>query len=459
MQIKTFDVAVIGAGTAGMEACRQAADKGAHTCLIEAEAWGTTCILTGCIPSKLLLAAGDAARRIRRSGAFGLRTPQVEVDGLALMARVREEREHFLAGVLEKIEAIPEDRRLRGRARFLSPTRLQVGDDLQVEAHSIVIATGSRPIMPEPLEPVRERVLTTQSVFDLAAPPASLAVIGAGALGIELALAFGRLGVKVAVFDKASTVAGLKEPDVSRAAAERFAEELELHLETEVEVSADADGLRVAWRSAATGEAVFEQVLAATGRTPAVDGLDLVRAGLKLDDQGVPLHDPRTGRCGESRIFIAGDTNADRPVLHEVALQGRLAGANAATDADEQAPRRPAFSMTFSDPDCAAVGEPLAGLGDDAVWAVFDRGRGRARIDGRRPGFIKLWARRSDGRLLGGEMVGAEMESLAQLYAVLVQQELTAVQALELPFYHPTYAEELKGALEMLASARAQPQA
>ena len=453
MDVQRFDVAVIGAGTAGLEAWRAAEAQGARAVLIEAGPWGTTCIRVGCIPSKLLLAAGDAARRAREAAGFGVHVGEPRVDGRAVMARVRSERDHFLSVAMEKVDAMPADRKLQGRARFTSAGRLDV-DGRAVEADAVVIATGARPQVSKPLQGVGERLLTTDTLFDLEDLPASLAVAGAGSLGIELALAMARLGVEVCVFDKSPTVAGLHDPDVSARAAEFYRAELELITEVEVEAEAAGDEAVVRWTGdGGSGERTFARLLCASGRTPNVDGLGLETTGLKLDEDGVPEHDPATGRCGESGVYIAGDADDDRPVLHEAAFQGRTAGANAARRAADPGPRRPAFALTFTDPDAAVVGEPLRSLGDDAVTACFDEGRGRARMDGRPNGMVKLWARRGGGPVVGGEMVGPGVEGVAQLLAQIVAAKMTPAQALELPFYHPTYAEDLKAALEALDGA------
>ncbi len=453
MDVRRVDVAVIGAGTAGLEAWRAATDAGADAVLIEAGAWGTTCIRVGCIPSKLLLSAADVARKARAAGVFGVRTGEVSVDGRAVMARVRAERDHFLREALKKVDAMPPSARIQGRARFISATRLAVEGGPEIEARSVVIAAGARPQVAPELK-LGDRLLTTDSLFELDDLPASLAVAGAGALGIELALAFARLGVETAVFDKSPTPAGLHDPEVGGRAAELFRQEVELHLEVKVEAEADGDAARVRWSGdAGSGERIFARVLSASGRAPNVEDLGLEATGLKLDDHGVPEHDPATGRCGESRIFIAGDADQDRPVLHEAAFQGRTAGGNAARGGAEPGPKRPAFALSYTDPDCAIVGEPLAALGEEAVCAVFDEGRGRARIEGRPNGMIKLWMRKGGGPIAGAEMVGPGVEGVSQLLAQLIAARATVRQALELPFYHPTYAEELKGALEALDAA------
>ena len=443
---------MIGAGTAGLTARRAAVKAGARVVLINAGPWGTTCVRLGCMPSKLLLAAARAARDARRASVFGVEAGPVRVDGKAVMARVQAERKRFLRSIFEELDEIPAAEKIDGRARFVGPNSLRVDDRVQVEASAVVIATGSSSSVPEPLQPVMDRVLTNETVFDLEELPGSLAVVGAGPLGIELAVAFARLGARTAVFDEGHSVGGLKDREVGRAARELMGAELDLKLGVKVEAVRSPDGVSVRWAGwGGEGEAVFDRVLAAAGRPPNLKDLDLEAAGLELDERGVPRHDPATLRCGNSAVFIAGDANQDLPVLHEASRQGDLAGRNAARLAEIETGVTPArLSIVFTDPDMASVGEPLEALGEGAAVGCCDFGAGRGLIESRAGGTIRLYARREDGILIGGEMVGAGVEHLAHAVAFMVQQRMTARAALELPFYHPTFEEDLKDCLRDL---------
>ena len=276
-------------------------------------------------------------------------------------------------------------------------------------------------------------------------------------LAIDLAreligLGFSRLGVRTAVFNEGDSVGGLKDPEVARAAASVFSRELDLRLGTEIEASKFEGGIRIRWRGkSGEGEEVFDRVLAAVGRHPALDRLDLDATGLHLRSDGVPEHDRATLRCGTSPIFIAGNADHDRPVLHEASREGAVAGAGAACLAAARGESPPAaLSITFSDPDMASIGTPLSALGHDAIFGQCDFEAGRSLIEDRPGGMIRLYARREDGLLAGGEMIGPAVEHLAHLVAVLVQEKVTAERALALPFYHPCYEENLKDCLRDL---------
>jgi dihydrolipoamide dehydrogenase len=450
------DVAIIGAGTAGLSAYDAAREAGADPILIEAGQGGTTCAAVGCMPSKLLIAAAEAARATTRLGLFGLRLDgALRVDGPAAMDRVRRERDHFVAGVLRSVDDIPAERRVRGRAKLLGPNRLSVEGGPEIAAKTIIIATGSTPAVPKPLQSLGDLILTNETVFELADLPRSLAVVGAGAVGLELALAFSRLGVRVRLLDEGDTIGGLKDPEALRALREIIGDEVSLTLGVKVE-SRRADGeAELSWSGESDGRETFERVLVAAGRPPNLAGLDLDRAGLDLDEHGVPVFDPHTMRCGTSAVFIAGDADGDRPVLHEASDDGAIAGRNAAHFPDvAESPRRVPFSIVYTDPEIATVGQPFPEA--EAAGALIghvDLGEsGRARVMGRNAGVLRVYAR-PDGGLTGGVIVGPEAEHLGHLLAFMVQTGMSAFDALALPYYHPTLEESLRAALRKICTA------
>jgi dihydrolipoamide dehydrogenase len=451
MDTRSVDVAVIGAGTAGLVARREAERNGASTVLIESGPYGTMCARVGCMPSKLLIAAADLAHEVSRAGEFGIAVPAgVRVDAAAVLERVRRERDRFAGFVIEDTEALPAEVRLRGRARFLGPTTLLVDDHTRVEARAIVIATGSRPHVPEIFDAVRDRVLVNDDVFELEDLPDSIAVIGSGVIGLELGQALHRLGVRVAIFSRSGHIGPLTDPEVTRSARDVLGAELDLRLDlgrdARFDLRADpAGGVRI-------GDEHFDRVLAATGRRPAVESLDLERAGVALDARGVPVHDARTGRAGDSAIFVAGDVTGDRLLLHEAADEGRIVGFNAAHPGDVRAHvRRTPLSVVFSDPQIALFGERFADLDRDriAIGSVNYADQGRARVMGRNAGLVRVYADRRDGSLLGGEMFGPQVEHTAHLLAWVVGRGVDRI--LELPFYHPVVEEGIRTALRSAA--------
>ncbi|MDB6453470.1 dihydrolipoyl dehydrogenase [Falsirhodobacter sp. 20TX0035] len=436
------DVAVIGAGTAGLAAERHARKNGARTVLIDPAFRGTTCAAVGCMPSKLLIAAASAAHAVRQAPEFGVNA-KATVDGKAVMARVRALRDHFVAGVKDSYDEVPQ--KLKGRARFTSATTLKLDSGEEVTAKAIVIATGAAPSVPKEYEVISDLVLTNETVFELEDLPKRLGVIGAGSLGAELAQAFARLGVEVTLLDSGTGVAGLKGEEAA-CMADFLREDMAVHLEAEVKVARDGAAARLDWDG---GSVTVDRILVAAGRPPALKGLGLEAAGIELDDHGTPVFDKGTLRCGSSTIFIAGDANHDRPVLHEATAEGSIAGRNAANLSDiRSAQRKVPMAIAFTHPNVATVGhvpertETVTGQADYAD-------QGRARVEARNRGFVRLEGD-AEGRILSATLCMPDGEHVAHYFALAISQGMTAAEMLDQPIYHPTVEEGLRKALSQI---------
>ncbi|MFG6487745.1 dihydrolipoyl dehydrogenase [Roseateles sp. BYS78W] len=445
------DVAIIGAGTAGMAAYRAARVHTGRVLLIEADAYGTTCARVGCMPSKLLIAAADAAQAVREAHRFGVQAEPPRVDGRAVMQRVRSERDRFVGFVLETVHGWPEATRLSGRACFIDAHTLDVAGQ-RVEAGAVVIATGSRPrIPPGWRERLGARLIVNDDVFDWTDLPRSVAVVGAGVIGLELAMALHRLGVRVRLFARSSRVGPLTDPELQLLAQRLFAEELPLTLNAgSLDPVLDGEQVRI-------GDECFDLLLCASGRMPNLDGLGLDALPLPRDADGRALVDRHTAQWGNGALFVAGDATDDRPLLHEAADAGRIAGDNAARWPDvHHRPRRAPLAVVFSDPQIAIAGASYAEL--MAAGVAFDTGRvsfsdqGRSRVMLVNRGGLHVYAERGTGRLLGAEMIGPAAEHIGHLLAWSVQRGDTVQQMLDSPFYHPVVEEGLRTALRQLSS-------
>jgi dihydrolipoamide dehydrogenase len=449
------DVAIIGAGTAGLAAERAARKAGAKTLLIDDRFAGTTCASVGCMPSKLLIAAADAALNARKASTFGIET-KTSVDGRAVMARVRKERDGFVAATLKSIEKIPAGICIRLRARFSDKTTLTLDDGRKVSAKAIVIATGSRPSVPKPFQKLGEIVLTNETIFELESLPRSIAVVGAGPLGLELAQAMARLGVETVMFDQGDRIAALRDAAVAKSVRSVLGKEFPIHLGVKLEVEKDGDAARLSWSGASSGTASFERVLVAAGRPPALHDLNLAASGLERSDKGIPKFDPSTLQCGDAPIFLAGDADAQRPVLHEASSEGAIAGRNAASFPKVRKARRAVFlSIMFTDPPLAVVGAPPS---DAMVFGSASYAdQGRARVEARNEGLVRVYAGADTGVIAGATLFGPGMDHIAHLFALAIERRETADTLLQLPFYHPTFEEGLKPALREICEAVKSP--
>ena len=452
------DVAVIGAGTAGLAAYRAAKAAGKRTVVIEGGPYGTTCARVGCMPSKLLIAAAEAAHAIGRAPGFGVHGGPVRIDGREVMARVGRERDRFVGFVLDGVDGIPESDRVRGYAWFLDANTLEVEGGPVVRAKAIVIATGSRPAIPPILDNLGERLVVNDDVFDWDDLPRSVAVFGPGVIGLELGQALARLDVRVVVLGRGGRLGPITDPYVHKAALEAFGADFDVDPDAHVSRVQRVGGeVEIEYLGSHGDKRVerFDYVLAATGRIPNVDQLGLERTGVELGLRGVPVHDPHTLQVGSSHIFIAGDVADDRPLLHEAADEGRIAGENAARYPNVQpGPRRAPLGIVFTDPQIAIVGGGFASLKAHALVAgevSFDD-QGRSRVMLRNKGHLRVYADPTSGKFLGAEMVGPDAEHIGHLLAWALQAGMTIDQMLSMPFYHPVVEEGLRTALRDLAA-------
>ncbi len=456
MTILKTDVAIIGGGTAGMVAWRQARRHTDSVLLIEGSQFGTTCARVGCMPSKLLISAAEAAHAARHAGQFGVHTAGVEVDGQAVMRRVRGYRDQFVDGVLEAIEKIPSEQRLLDRARFRAPMELELASGDVVLPRRIVIATGSRSHVVPMLEAAGQRLVTSDDVFDWTDLPESVAVFGPGVIGLELGQALARLGVRIRMFGIGGAVGPIRDEQIREQALAAFNREFPLDPDARVRAVREAEqGVEIDFDDEAGDPASerFELLLAATGRRPNVDDLGLEHSGLTLDDRGVPRFEKHTLQCGEHPVFIAGDVNNQLPLLHEAADEGRIAGDNAGRWPDIRAgQRRAALSVVFTDPQIMSAGCMIDEIKERcgssfASGSVSFRQQGRSRVIGKNVGLLRVYGEYGSTRFLGAEMLGPAAEHLGHLLAWSAQQGLTVPEMLAMPYYHPVIEEGVRSAL------------
>ena len=455
------DVAIIGAGTAGMSAYRAALAHTPRVLVIESGVYGTTCARVGCMPSKLLIAAAEAAHAVAGAARFGIMAGPAAIDGRAVMARVRSERDRFVGFVVDAVQRWPAEHRLTGHARFVDDHTLQVGA-AQVRAQRIVIATGSRPHVPAAWRAaLGDRLIVNDDVFEWTDLPRSVAVVGAGVIGLELAQALHRLGVQVRLYGRTARVGPATDPELQVLTRQVFDAELPLRTDlAAIEPRRDGDSVvvRTTGRDGSVHEERFDWLLATTGRRPNVDQLGLERTTLPLDPDGMPVHDRRSTQVADRPVFMAGDVNEDRPLLHEAADEGRIAGDNAGRFPDVRIrPRRAPLAVVFSEPQIALAGASHAELCASGI--AFETGRvsfddqGRSRVMGRNQGALHVYAEASTGRFLGAEMLGPAAEHIGHLLAWSAQRGDTVQQMLDSPFYHPVVEEGLRAALRQLQRA------
>lgn len=443
------EIIIVGAGSAGLSALREIRRETDDFVLIDAGDWGTTCAARGCMPSKALIEAANAFHRRHDFAAFGLTGAEhVKAHIPAVLARVRRLRDGFIKGP----QAVPGqlgDRAISGRARLLGPNRVAV-NGREINARKIILAPGSRPVVPKDWQSFGKNILTTDTLFEQPDLPGRMAVVGMGAIGIEMAQALSRLGIEVAGFDTAEALAGLSDPEVITALREALEREFPLYLGAPADLSQSGRAITVA---SASGSFTADAVLAAMGRRPNIDNLGLETLGVPLDDRGMPAIDPTTLRIGDLPVWLAGDANSHLAILHEATDEGHIAGRNAVAEAPKAHCRRTELAIVFSSPGVARVGARLADLepGGIAIGSVDFSTQGRARTAERATGLMRIYADATNAKLLGAEMCVPAAEHMAHLLALALQQNLTVHDMLAMPFYHPVLEEGLRTALRDLA--------
>ncbi len=443
---REVDVAIIGAGSAGLFALSQVRRKTDNYVLIEGGELGTTCARVGCMPSKVMIQVADDYHRrsiFEREGIDG--ADELGLDKPAIMEHVQDLRDVFVDKTLGVTDALDETHLIHGYASFVDGRTIEVNGE-HYKARSIVIATGTVPIIPEAWQSFKDDIITTDEFFELEDLPASVAVIGLGSIGLEIGQALSRLGIDVTGVDLLENVAKLNDPVVNKLAVETISREFPLWLGEAAQLEKTAEGIRV---SSGDKAVVVDKVLASLGRRPNFDQLGLENAALELDKNGVPQFNPETMQCGSTSIYIAGDVNMDRPLLHEAGHEGRVAGYNAVRQSGVAFRRKTGLAITFCDPNVATVGTQLGQL-DESKIAIAEMQFGpvgRALIIGKNRGVLRVYVNKSDGMVLGAAMACVKGEHLAHLLAWSIQQGMTVFDMLKMPFYHPVIEEALQGAL------------
>lgn len=447
------DVAIIGAGTAGMYAMREVLRAGKSFVLIDQGPLGTTCARVGCMPSKVALHAASLWAGRKQMAALGISgSEQLQIDYRQTWQALRTQRDQFADGAVNKARTIAGDRLIMGQARMLSATRISVATangDQQVEAGRTIIATGSRPTRPQWLPGAEQGVITTDELFELEDLPPRIGVIGLGAVGLEMSLALARLGVQVTAAGTGQ-LGGAADPEIADAAEKRFSQEFDLWLGEPAKLEPSGKGWRLCAGQRSTE---VDLVLAALGRQLNSDQLDLAAAGVTLDERQRPQINPHTLQAGDLPIFIVGDANADRALMHEAADEGAMAGFNACQPEPNQFRRKTPLAIAFSDPDLCTVGARYDQL-DPAqilIGSAEGKSNGRARIIGGTDSLIRLYADKHSGKLLGASLLASAGEHLAHQLAWAIQRGETAQSLLEMPFYHPVIEEMLASALQDIA--------
>jgi len=446
---RKVDVAIIGSGSAGLNALGQVRKAKKSFVLINGGPVGTTCARVGCMPSKVAIqTASDFHRRdsILQFGIHG--GEKLSLNRVEAMEHVRQMRDFFVGRVTSQSTDKLGTHFVNGYAKFLSPNTLKVGDEI-IETGATVIATGSSPIIPEPWRGFGDRVLTTDTFFEQEKLPDRIAVIGLGVIGLELGQTLSRWGVEVTGIDALPSIGGIQDPEVLKVAMNQFSTEFPIWTGHPAEIQQEGSMLSV---RSGDRQVLVDKVLVCIGRRPNLKGLGLEAAGVDLDERGIPVFHHETMQLGNSPIFLAGDVTGDRATLHEAADEGKIAGYNASHPGICAFKRKTHIGITFTDPNLASVGLAFHELPDHAISSSMNFAmQARARMMGKRYGILKIYASGLDGTLLGASVFTPHGEHLAHLLAWCVQSGMMVSDLQKMPYYHPVLEEGLQNVIGNLA--------
>ncbi|MGH3359429.1 MAG: NAD(P)H-quinone dehydrogenase [Nocardioidaceae bacterium] len=434
-------VVIIGGGPGGYEAALVAAQLGAEATIVDRDGIGGSTVLTDCVPSKTLIATSELMAEVEGAAELGVQLGQtaeddgpVTVDLARVNDRVKALAQAQSADIARRLER-ESVRVLRGTARLEGADKvvatLDDGGTESLSADVVLLATGAHPRVLPSAEPDGERILTWEQVYDLDALPERLIVVGSGVTGAEFAGAYMTLGTDVALVSSRDRVLPGEDADAAAVLEEVFTRHgMEVLSRSRMQqVERTADGVLVTLTDGRTVEG--SHCLLALGSVPNSSELGLESAGVEVDDAGFISVD-KVSRTSARGVYAAGDCTGVLMLASVAAMQGRIAMSHALGDAVFPLDLWEVVSNVFTSPEIATVGFTQADVDSGAVTArsvmLPLSGNPRAKMQGVRDGFVKLFSRPGTGTVIGGVVVGPHASELIHAVSVAVDCRLTVDQ-------------------------------
>ncbi len=462
---REYQVMVIGSGPGGYVAAVQAAQLGLRTvCIEKMPTLGGTCLNVGCIPSKALLQSSEYFELINKS----VKEHGIEVQGASYnLTRMMQRKELVVKGLVDSVASLFKGNhieRILGEARFKDSHTVEVinGSDIKtIDADFIIIATGSEPIN-LPFLPFDDKtIVSSTGALSLEEVPKRMLVVGAGAIGLELASVYNRLGTKITVIEMLDRVTPTMDLAVSKQLLQVLKKQgLEFYLGAKVtEAIKEKEGITLAVDY--EGKQMKFQgdvVLVAVGRRPYTQGLNLEAAGVTISPKGLIPIDGNF-RTSQSHIFAIGDV-VDGPMLAHRASHEGIAVAEIIAGKHSHVNYMAIPNVVYTHPEVSAVGlteneARAAGL-KVIVGTAFFRGNARARCSGDIEGFVKVIGEAASGRLLGMHMIGAHSSEMIAEGVIAIEKKATLQDIATAPHAHPTLSETIMEAAQNALKDRSQ---
>jgi dihydrolipoamide dehydrogenase len=413
MADSSYDCVVIGSGPGGYVAAIRAAQLGMKTAVVEKDAVGGRCLNYACIPAKAVLRVADVLSEVRDADEFGIKVAEPEVDYAAVSSRRERVIKTLTGGVSGLFKKNGIDL-IEGAGALQGNGSVKVGEQ-QIAAKTIVLATGSVP-KPIPGTKFGGRVICTEQAWALEELPKTMAVVGAGASGVEIASGYARLGVDVLLFEALDRVVPTEDADISKVVERGLkGQGIQIHTGTLVQDVASGDGAVTFTHGEQAGN--VEWLVIAAGRGPDVEGLGLDAAGVELDDAGLIAVDDALRTSAQS-VYAIGDLVHGPALAHKASDEGVIAVEDAARLQTHPIEYVDIPRATFCTPNIASFGlteEQARAAGHDVVVGKVQYGAvGAGTVYGDRTGLVKVVGEKKYGELLGGHIVGAKATELIQ---------------------------------------------
>ena len=442
-----FDVAVIGAGTAGLVSSVVADSLGAKVALIERDKVGGECLWRGCVPSKTLLRSAKVWEMVKRSEEFGVHVEKPRVIWGSIRMRLADVRDQIRKGEREEL-AKSGVTQIAGDAKFLDEHTLELtskGETRQITARKFILATGSSPVIPD-VEGLKEvGFLTYEGLFERTSLPKSLIFIGGGPLACEMAQAFGRFGTRVVVLQKGERLVPKEEPAISEHLLKILrAEGIEVHLNTElVRVEKTGERERVVFSvDGAEQSAEAGEIVVATGKKPRFDGMNLEAVKVQVGEKGLQIDEKL--QTTARNVWACGDCTGEHLFTHAAEHAAKIAGANAVLPVQLKVDWKTLNWVTYTDPEIAHIGqspsEARPQWGEIETYRSDFKAVDRAIIEGEDSGFALIFTTKS-GRIVGGQIIGSGAGELAPVVVAAARDGALIQEWAETIFSYPTMSE------------------
>lgn len=449
-----YDIIIIGAGTAGIAAYKEAIKHTQNILIINDGPWDTTCARVGCMPSKVLISSANRMYDIQHAQDVALAI-NAQVDTSNVMSHVRQLRDLFTAATIRDVNSWPNEHKLSGKASFKNKNTIVVNNQ-EYQAQSFIIAIGSTPTFEQKWkDELADRLITSDQVFELETLPKSIAVIGSGVIAIELAQAIHRLGVNTTVFTRSRKIGSLTSPHLQALAQKTLSDELNLKFEVLPElVQKTENGVNIQFSENDEIKNInVEYLLMATGRKSYLNTLHLANISKEFEDIKNLSVDAKTKQLADLPIFITGDALTNTPLQHEAANEGRGAVYNCLNYPQiKNIKTLTPLGIVFSSPEMAISGQSYKQLKNQNIdfitgFVSYEK-QGRAIVLGKNKGAIEVYIDKKSRKILGAELFLDSAEHIAHLLSWIIHQGVTLDDVLNQAYYHPTLEEGLRTAFK-----------